>query len=82
MGTEFVDQADAALGIAERDQALAHQFDPHRRTVRFRDFRRQQERRPITAQQLAHQRARADTAELIVLFTRHHGDVSSYTCYC
>ena len=81
MRAELVDQADAALGVAEGDQLLAHQLDPHRRAVRLGQFRRQQERRPIAAQQFAHQRAGADAAELVVLFTRHHGDVSSDVCY-
>ncbi len=81
MRAELVDQADAALGVAEGDQLFAHQLDLDRRTVRLGQLVGEQERRPIAAQQFAHQRAGADAAELLVLFTRHHGDVSLTVCY-
>ena len=35
---EFVDQADAAFAVAERDQVLAEQADADRRTVGFGDL--------------------------------------------
>jgi hypothetical protein len=82
VGAELVDQSDAALAVAEGDQVLAYQLHPYRRTIRLGDFLRQQERLPVAPQQFAHQRAGADTAELLVLFTRHHGDVSLTVCYC
>src|SRR5512137_2290524 len=81
MGAEFVDQADAPFAIAEADQTFAHQFHAHRRTIGLRNFCHQQEWRPVTSQQFAHECAWADLAKLIVLFTRHHGDVSSRLCY-
>jgi hypothetical protein len=74
---ELVDQAEPAFAIAEGDQALAHQLDPHRRTVRLGDFFRQQERRPTAVQQFAHQRAPRRRSSTDRLFTRHHGDVFS-----
>ena len=36
---EFVDQTDAALAVAERDEVLAEQLDAHRRAVRLGDLR-------------------------------------------
>ena len=35
MRAEFVDQADAAVAVAERDEILAEQSDAHRRAVRL-----------------------------------------------
>ena len=47
MRAELLDQADAALGVAERHQVLAEQADAHRRAVRFGDLARQQRRDPV-----------------------------------
>ena len=38
MGAEFVDQAIAALGVAERDQALGEKLHPHRWAIVLRQF--------------------------------------------
>ena len=81
MGAEFIDQTDLSLAVAKANQALTHQLDAYRRAIGLGNFRRQKERRPVAAQQLAHECARADAAQLVVLFTRHHGDVSSGLCY-
>jgi hypothetical protein len=35
MGAEFIDQPQAAGGVAERNQPFRQQFDPHRRAVVF-----------------------------------------------
>jgi hypothetical protein len=40
MRAELLDQPDAALGVAEGDELLTHQFDAHRRTIRFTDLTR------------------------------------------
>ncbi len=40
MGAELVHDADATGRIAERDQPLAEQLDPHRRAVGLGKFRR------------------------------------------
>src|SRR5262249_58021722 len=81
MGAKFINQADLSFAVAEANQTLAHQFHAHRWTIGFGNFRGQEEWRPIAPQQLAHDCSGADAAELIVLFTRHHGDVSLGICY-
>src|SRR5258708_35502067 len=81
MRAELVDQPDLAFAVAEAHQMLAHQLHTHRRAIRLRNFGRQQEWRPIPAQQFAHEGSLANAAKLIVLLTRHHGDVSSSVCY-
>ena len=40
MRAELVDQAVAPLGVAEREQALGQELDPHRRAFVFRQFAR------------------------------------------
>ena len=72
MGAEFVHQAEPALRVAKRDQPLAEQLHPHRRTVRPRQFLRHQRRDPVAAKQLAHRRAGAGAAHIFVLFVRDH----------
>src|SRR4029453_4068301 len=81
VGAELVDQADTSFAVAEADQAFTHQLDADRQTIGLGDFQRQEERRPIASKQLAHERSGSDAAKLIVLFTRHHGDVSLLACY-
>src|SRR3974390_151901 len=81
VGAKFVDKTDTPLAVPKTYETLAHQLHAHGRTIRLGNFRYEQERRPIAAQQFAHQRTRTDPGELFVLFTRHHGDVSSGLCY-
>src|SRR4029078_11787021 len=81
MRAELVHQADATLAVAKTNQVFSHQFHPHRGAIRFGNLRHEQEWRPVAPQQLAHQGIRADAAQLIVLLTRHHGDVSPLPCY-
>ncbi len=52
MGAEFVHQADAALRVAERDQALGQQLHAHRRAIRLRQLGRQQRRNPVAPEQM------------------------------
>jgi hypothetical protein len=54
MRAELVDQADAALRVAERDQLLAEDLHPHRRAVGLGHFAGEQHRHPVAAHQLAH----------------------------
>ena len=61
-------QADPAAGVAERDQVLAEQPHPGGRAARLRDLRRQAGRRPVPAQQLAHQRPGTHPGQDLVVF--------------
>src|SRR5690242_17555644 len=81
MGAKFINQTDLSFAVAKANQALPHQLHADRRAIGLRNFRRQKEWCPVASQQLAHDCSRANAAELIVLFTRHHGDVSSSLCY-
>ena len=78
MGAEFVHHADAACGVAKCDQSLAEKFDPHRRAIGFRNFRRQQRRNPIAPHQLAHRRCGTGQGEEVVLLGRRHGRRIAY----
>ena len=69
---EFVDQADAALGVTERDEVLAEQADADRRTVGFGDLARQGRGNPVAAEGVAHRRALADTGDEFVFLARQH----------
>ena len=73
MRAEFLDQADAALGVAERDEVLAEQADAHRRAVGLGDLARKQRGDPVAAHRVAHRRARADAGDEFVLLARQHG---------
>lgn len=46
-----LDQADAAAGVAERQQLLAHHLQALRGTIRLRQFLRKQHRQPEAAEQ-------------------------------
>ena len=59
MGAEFVDQAVFAVGVAEGEQPLRQDFDPHRRALVLRQLFGKQHRHPIGAEKLAHGRAGA-----------------------
>ena len=71
MGAEFIDQAQPALAVAKRQQALAEQLDAHRRTIILRQFGCQQGGQPIGAKQFAHGRASACAGEEDVVFCAH-----------
>ena len=72
MGAEFIDQAVAALGIAEGKQALGEKLDPYRRAIVVRQFLGEQRRQPIAAEQLSHLRAGAGLGQKLVLFFSEH----------
>jgi hypothetical protein len=64
----FLDEADAPLGVAEGYKFLTHQFDAHRRTVRFADLARQACRDPIAPHRIAHRRCGAGAGDQFVFF--------------
>ena len=57
MRAEFLDQADAAVGVAERHQVLAEQADARRRAIGFGDLAREQRGNPVHAHRIAHRGA-------------------------
>jgi hypothetical protein len=75
MRAERLDDADAAVGIAEGHQVLAQELDPNRRTIGFGEFLWQQGWQPEAAQQLAHRRARVGLGDQRVVFSAQHDDV-------
>src|SRR6185437_9615836 len=68
MGAELLDEADAALRIAERHQLLAEQPHAHRRTVRLLELASEQRRHPVAAEQVAHERAGTGLGQQPVAF--------------
>src|SRR5947209_7617462 len=72
MRAEFVDQTDAALAVAERDEVLAEQSDAHRRTIRLGDFPRQAGRNPIPPHRISHWRAESDAGDQFVFLRWQH----------
>ncbi len=65
-------QADPPPRVTERHQVLAEQPHPGGRAARLRDLRRQAGRRPVPAQQLAHQRSRTHPGQDLVVFGPQH----------
>jgi hypothetical protein len=70
--TVFVEQADAALGVAEGDEVFAEQTDANRRAIGLGDLARQQRRHPIAAHRIAHRGARSNPGDQLVFFARQH----------
>ena len=64
---QFVQQADAAVGVAERDKVLAEQADAGGGTIGFGDFLGQQGRNPIAPHGIAHRRARPNPGDEFVV---------------
>ena len=69
---ELVKQADAPVGVAESDQFLAQQLDPHRLSVGLRQLPGQQRGHPVAAHQFTHGRAGPDLRERHILCLRNH----------
>ena len=65
-------QPDPPGGVPEGDQVLTEQPDPGGRAARLGDLGRQAGRRPVPAQQLAHQRPGSHPSEDLVLFCPQH----------
>ena len=74
MRAEFVDQTDAALAVAERDEVLAEQPDAHRRAVGLGDLRRQAGGDPIPPHRIAHRRPGPDAGDQFVFLRWQHRD--------
>ena len=68
MRTELVEEPDAALGVAERDEVFAEELDAHGRTVRLGQLPREQRGDPVPTHRVAHRRAGTNLRqELVVL---------------
>src|SRR6201999_1929549 len=72
MRTALLQQADLAVAVAERDQPLAEDLDPHRIAVALRDLLAEADRMPEAPEHLAHRRARADATQQLVIGFRQH----------
>jgi hypothetical protein len=72
VGAELVDQAVAAIGVAEGEQALGHELDADRRAVVLRQLPGEQRRHPVLAEQVAHRRGGAGLGEKIVDILAQH----------
>jgi hypothetical protein len=57
MRAEGADEADFAVGVAERDQIFTEQPNAHWRAICLREFSGQCGGYPITPQRLSHRRA-------------------------
>ena len=68
-----LDQAVAALAVAEQHQVLAQQLHRLDRAVGAGEFVDQRHRLPVAAHQAAAGGARADAGDEIVLFLAEHG---------
>src|SRR5262245_38676646 len=68
MRAELVEQADAALGVAECDERLAQQLHAHRRAIRLGQLPAMPRRYPIAAEKIAHQGTGAGLRERVVFF--------------
>ena len=66
MRTEFLDQTDAAVAVAERHQVLAEQADACRRAVGLGDLAREQRGDPVHAHCVAHGCALPDPGDEFV----------------
>src|SRR5262249_52765317 len=73
---KLVEDADLALAVPEGHQPLAKQRDTKRITVRPGDLGGDADRKPVTAEHFAHRRARADSANPLVVATWKHGPSS------
>ena len=73
MRTVLVEQADAALAVAEGHEVLAEQPYPDRRAVPLRQLAGEQGRDPVPAQGGAHGGAAIDPGQERVVLAREHG---------
>ena len=75
MRAEFVEQADAAMGIAESDQIFAQQLDADRRAIRRGHLRREQRGELKAAEVLARGSAGGGLSEQVVFGLGEHYEV-------
>src|SRR5205085_8308544 len=69
---EFVDQADAAVAVAEGDEVFAEEAHPHRRAVGLGDLARQAGGNPIPPHRIAHRRPGSDAGDQLVFLRWQH----------
>ena len=67
MRAEFVEETDAALRVAERDEVFAEELDADGRTVGLGQFPREQRGHPVSAHGVAHRRAGTDAGQELVV---------------
>jgi hypothetical protein len=72
MRAMLAQQTDASPRVSKGDQIFAQEANPNRRTVRQRDFLRQQRWNPVAPHELAHPRARPDASQEFILLPRKH----------
>ena len=66
-------QANRAVGVAERNQVFAEQPHAHGIAVRVRQLRRQQGGHPVAPHDIAHRRPGANSGDQFVVFSFQHG---------
>src|SRR5690606_15521118 len=73
VGAELVDQAVAAVAVAERDEPLRQQLEPDRGAVVLRELLGDAGPYPVLPEQLPHRRARAGAGQKLVDVLAKHG---------
>ena len=71
MRAAVVHDADPARAVAERDQLLAEQHQPHRRAVAL-ELRRHRRRDPVLPHQFAHRGAGPDADQILTVLLLAH----------
>src|SRR4029077_6685805 len=66
------EEAYLSLRIAERYQVFREDSESHRRAIRLWQLTQQRDRKPESAEQLAHRRTWSSSAEQIVFFFGNH----------
>ena len=72
VGAEFLEESDAAPGVAEGDQVFAQEFEADGFAVGFGQFPGQEGGCPVAAHQVAHRGAGADAGQGDVVGLRNH----------
>src|SRR6266404_778846 len=70
--TGLPEQAELSVAVTKRNELLAEELDPHRRTVRPRHLFRQNRRHPMTPHQAAHRGVPFDPAQQFVFDSCQH----------
>src|ERR1041385_7285379 len=68
----YVDEADAALAVAEGHEVLAEEADAERRAVGLRNFGGEAGRCPVAAEEVAHRCPGADLGDHRIVFFAQH----------
>src|SRR5438552_32729 len=72
MGADGLDETDAVVAVAKRNELFTENRDAHRRPVTFRDLAREEHRDPEPAEQLSHGRLGPGPREQLVVFRAEH----------